>query len=164
MTEGTGFASWCIVELMGHVTLVGYVSETEIGGSKLLRIDVPASKGMQAFSSLFGTSAVYKMTPVDEETVTAVCERQQQQPFSSWELKQAFNDWAKVNREKLEAEITDKVRRELTHGPAEICPGFNDQGNGFCATCGAFESDHSDEHPDADPDDDRFEDEDGCLL
>jgi hypothetical protein len=100
---------------MGHVTLAGYVTETEVGGGKLFKIDVPASVGMQPFISLFGAASVYKMTPVDEASVTALCERQQQQPFQSWELKQAFNDWAKEHRDALKNEIREEVRRELTH-------------------------------------------------
>lgn len=136
MTEA--FQSWCIVELMGHVTLAGYVTETEIGGGKLMRIEVPQSKGMQAFTSFFGATSVYKMTPVDEETVQTLCKRQQQQPFQSWELKQAFNDWAAEHREALKSQLRDEVRRELTHDAGEDDNlDDNDDPVGGFACCGA---------------------------
>lgn len=115
-----GFAAWCIVELMGHVTLAGYVTEAELGGGKLFRIDVPPSDRMQAFTTMFGASAIYKMTPVDEATVRAVCERKQQQPFTSWELQSAFNDWAEAKKEELKDRLREEVRRELTHQAEDV--------------------------------------------
>jgi hypothetical protein len=121
--EVAGFRAWCIVELMGHVTLAGFVTETEIGGGKLMQIDVPKSKGMQPFTSFFGSSSVYKLTPVDEETVRTYCERAQQQPFQSWELKSAFNDWAAEHREELKDELRQEVRRELAHDPTDPTDG-----------------------------------------
>jgi hypothetical protein len=113
-----GFRSWCIVELMGHVTLAGFVSEAEIGGGKLMKIDVPPSRGAQAFTSYFGSSSVYKLTPVDEATVLAICSRAAQQPFSSWELQKAFEERLGAVKEDLKKEAREEVSRELTHQPA----------------------------------------------
>jgi hypothetical protein len=118
VSEQTSFKSWCIVELMGHVTLAGFVRETEIGGGKLFQIEVPASNGAQAFTSFFGSSSVYKMTPVDEATVTAICSRKAQQPFTSWELQQAFDKMINVHKDKLRDQVRDELRRELEHKPA----------------------------------------------
>ena len=39
MTEAA-FEGWCILELMGHRRLAGYVSEQEIADSKMLGLDV----------------------------------------------------------------------------------------------------------------------------
>ena len=36
-----GFEGWAIVELMGHRRLGAWVSETEIGGASMLRLDIP---------------------------------------------------------------------------------------------------------------------------
>lgn len=129
MTEA--FKSWCIVELMGHVTLAGYVTETEIGGGKLMRIDVPQSKNMQAFTSFFGASSVYKMTPVDEHTVRALCEGQQQQPFSAWSLQQAFSDWAKAREitrqlDALPHEGTGEDPADDGEDPCDACGGVGE--------------------------------------
>ena len=43
MTETTEktFEGWAIVELMGHRRLAGYVTETELAGAPMLRLDVP---------------------------------------------------------------------------------------------------------------------------
>lgn len=45
MTAATNepFASWAVLELMGHRQLVGYLQEVEIAGGKMFRIDVPES-------------------------------------------------------------------------------------------------------------------------
>ncbi len=132
MTGQESFSAWCIVELMGHVTLAGFVSETEVGGGKLMKIDVPPSRGMPAFSSLFGAASIYKMTPVDEETVLALCDREQQQPFQSWSLREAFNGWAKEHRDALKEKIRDEVRRELEHQPETQDPERHEQPDEEC--------------------------------
>jgi hypothetical protein len=116
-TEQQRFESWCIVELMGHVTLTGFVRETEIGGGKLFQIEVPASNGAQKFTTFFGSSSVYKLTPVDRATVIAICTRKAQQPFTSWELQQAFSDMIAVHKDKLRDQVRDELRRELEHKP-----------------------------------------------
>jgi hypothetical protein len=118
-TEQQRFESYCIVELMGHVTLAGFVRETEIGGGKLFQIEVPASKGAQAFTSFFGSSSVYKLTPVDQATVMAICSRKAQQPFTSWELQQAFSEMIDAHKDKLRDQVRDELRRELEHKPAD---------------------------------------------
>jgi len=38
------FEGWCVLELMGHRRLAGYVSEQEIAGADMLRIDVPSTR------------------------------------------------------------------------------------------------------------------------
>ena len=42
----------CVLDLMGHRRLAGYVSEQEIAGAGMLRIDVPAEAGLQFYSLL----------------------------------------------------------------------------------------------------------------
>lgn len=40
-TDRTPFEGWAILELMGHRRLAGYVRETELAGTGMLRLDVP---------------------------------------------------------------------------------------------------------------------------
>lgn len=107
-----GFRGWCVVELMGHTTLAGFVSEQEIAGSALVRIDVPETDKGPGFSKIVGTGAIFGITPVDEATVRTICENPQQ-PFSSWELQTAFRKYYAAQLEKDMPGIEDRVRRAL---------------------------------------------------
>ncbi len=66
MVNEQKFESWAIVELFGHQTIVGLVSEATIGGCSFLRVDVPASDDDKAYTKFFSNGAVYSMTPIDE--------------------------------------------------------------------------------------------------
>lgn len=79
-SEGT-FDAWAIVELMGHKRLAGRVTEQTIGGANLLRVDVPAAGGHDAFCKLFGASAIYCITPVSEAIARAATERLREDPI-----------------------------------------------------------------------------------
>lgn len=123
MSEETkGFRGWCVVELMGHVTLAGFLSEQEIAGSALLRIDVPETDVGPAFSKMVGTSAIYGITPVDEQTVRAICSEAPQRPFSSWELESAFRKYYDARLERERPAIEEAVRHQLAHEPGSSEP------------------------------------------
>ena len=59
---------WVIIELFGHQRIAGFASETVIAGSAFIQVDVPAVGNDKAFTRLYGPSAIYSMTFVDEET------------------------------------------------------------------------------------------------
>lgn len=116
MSDDTiGFRGWCIVELMGHVTLAGFVSEQEIAGTKMIRIDVPESERGPKFTKLVGAGSIYGITPVDEDTVQMMCRESTPQPFSSYELQTAFRRYYKTQLERDMPRIRDEVQRSLTH-------------------------------------------------
>lgn len=68
---------------MGHAKLAGLVTEVELGGAKLLRVDVPevrerpargyygAQPAIPAYTRMVGGSAIYAITPMTED----VCRR-----------------------------------------------------------------------------------------
>lgn len=61
------FEGWCIVEIMGHQTFAGYVSEKAIAGAGMLQIDVPeVDERHPAFTKIFSPSAIYGLTPTTE--------------------------------------------------------------------------------------------------
>ncbi len=80
------FEGWAILEIMGHQKFAGYVSTQAVAGSSMLRIDVPAVEGHQAFSKLFGTSSIYAMTPVDEEVAKAMAKSLRKAPVDLYEF------------------------------------------------------------------------------
>lgn len=82
-----GFAEWAIVELMGHVKMAGYVTEAELFGSKLARIDIPGPDD-KFVTQYFGGSSVYRITPTTEEIARAVAKHNSPAPVHRWELAQ----------------------------------------------------------------------------
>jgi acyl-CoA reductase-like NAD-dependent aldehyde dehydrogenase len=61
------FEGWCVVELFGHHQIAGYVSEQTIGGCGFVRVDVPATGGLDAHTKLYGEKAIYAIHPCTEE-------------------------------------------------------------------------------------------------
>ncbi len=82
MTEDTNM--WAIVELMGHNRIAGKVSEQTIAGQAFLRVDVPKSERQPAYSKFFSGSAIYAITPSNEETVTLAAQRLDVRPVDPW--------------------------------------------------------------------------------
>jgi hypothetical protein len=89
MTEA--YEGWAIVELMGHRRLAGYVREAEQYGATMLRLDVPdAEDGSDLIATQFyGGSAIYCVTPTDEDTARKVAALAQPSPVQRWELRAA---------------------------------------------------------------------------
>lgn len=66
--------AWALVELFGHQRIVGYLSQQTFGSGVLFRVDVPdltkdGKTVRVGFTRYFGLSAIYSITPVDEDTV-----------------------------------------------------------------------------------------------
>jgi hypothetical protein len=94
MTEPAGktesahseFAEWCVLELMGHRRLAGYVTEQEIAGAAFLRIDVPGAEGQPDATQFYRPGVVYAITPTTEEIARAVARGNRPAPVHRWEL------------------------------------------------------------------------------
>jgi len=80
------FESWAIVELFGHSTIAGFVSEQEIAGSSMIRVDVPKINDREPFTRIFGHGAIYGITPTTEENATAVAASIDYRPVSLYLL------------------------------------------------------------------------------
>lgn len=59
------YEGWAIVELMGHRQVAGRVSEVQIAGATLLRVDVPG-RDETVVSQFYGGASIYCLTPCDE--------------------------------------------------------------------------------------------------
>lgn len=81
---------WAVVELMGHAKLAGLVTEVEMGGAKLLRVDVPDvperperpderyyahQEAIPGYTRFVGGSAIYAITPMTEEVCRKAAEQ-----------------------------------------------------------------------------------------
>lgn len=84
VTEQVKFEGFAIVELMGRSVVAGYVSEIVVAGAAMLRVDVPAVGEQKGFSKLYGGSAIYAITPTDEETAKRAAENLRQRPVEPW--------------------------------------------------------------------------------
>jgi len=79
------FEEWAIVELFGHNTIAGQVSEQTIGGASFVRVDVPPVDGDgSGFTKLYGAAAIYAITPTTEEIATAAAARLAVRPVTPW--------------------------------------------------------------------------------
>ncbi len=65
---------WALVELMGHRSLAGRVTEVQRFGATLMRIDIPGES--DAFTTQFyGGQAIYCVTPTTEELARKAASR-----------------------------------------------------------------------------------------
>ena len=76
------FEGHAIVEIMGHQTFAGYVSEQVVGGGAMVRVDVPAVGDEPAFTKLFGVASIYCITPVSEDVAFLAAKRTHSAPVS----------------------------------------------------------------------------------
>lgn len=104
MTEIPKLDCWAVVELFGHQQIAGKVSEHAIGGASLLRVDVPELPGIPertierygqnykvatvpaspGFTKFFGASAIYSLTPCDEQTALRVAQSMRVVPIQAY--------------------------------------------------------------------------------
>lgn len=77
------YEGWAIVEQMGHRSTVGKVSEEEVYGAKMLRIDVPvfgrikSDDDPQVYVTRYcGGPSLYQVTPLDAETAIDMARKQ----------------------------------------------------------------------------------------
>lgn len=85
---------WCVLELLGHRRLAGFVRPVELGGHVLLRLDVPkpetaSEAGPWAATQFYSPSAVYCITPCTMETAVRSAGVGKVEPVSRWELPAA---------------------------------------------------------------------------
>ncbi|MBZ5662729.1 MAG: acetyltransferase [Acidobacteriia bacterium] len=85
-TNGESFDTWAIVELMGHRKLAGRVSEQIIAGVPLLRIDVPQCVAAPGFTTYYGASSIYSLTPTTEAICRAYTAAHRERPVQAYEL------------------------------------------------------------------------------
>ena len=92
------FESWAIVELFGHNQLAGKVTTETIAGQEFVRIDVPKTDKVPAFTKYHLPSAVYGLTPVDEDYATRMASRINAQPINDYKHNEVIGE---IIKEKL---------------------------------------------------------------
>lgn len=91
MTETSEpFATWCIVELLGHRRAAGHLQEVQIAGAGFLRLDIPATDGHPAQTQFIAPGSVYALHPTTQDLATAAAARFRPIPVHAWELAPAL--------------------------------------------------------------------------
>ncbi|HET8631639.1 MAG TPA: hypothetical protein VFL91_29810 [Thermomicrobiales bacterium] len=90
--ERKPFREWAIIELLGHRRLAAYVTEVEVAGAGMLRLDVygvaPAdgTDERPALTQFVNPASVYCLTPTTEAIARGVAAANLPQPVARWEL------------------------------------------------------------------------------
>jgi len=103
MNTSEKFDLWCIVELFGHAKIAGRCTEQNIAGTNMLRVDVPETDSIPAFTRFFGSGAIYAINPVDEQTARFMADKLQVKPIDSWNVSEII----KKHNEKLLINASD---------------------------------------------------------
>lgn len=70
------YEGWAMLELMGHRQRVGRVSEAEVYGGKMLRIDIPIGDlNADVVTEFYGCSSIYAMRPISEDVAREYAKR-----------------------------------------------------------------------------------------
>lgn len=78
---------WAILELMGHRRLAGYVTEQEVAGHGMLRIEIPgASDEAPTTTQFYSPSSLYCLTPTTKEVAKVAARSSRPAPIHPWEL------------------------------------------------------------------------------
>lgn len=104
-----GFREWCICEFMGHLRIIGLVTEQELFGARLLRLDIPGPVGSDAHTEYFSGNSIYRLTPVSEQVArNLIAGGESVRPVTPWELRQLKADLAEQGKiERLGQTLVD---------------------------------------------------------
>lgn len=103
---------WAIVEIFGHQRIAGFLSEQTIGGQSFVRVDVPELPGgsdsygrptgaIAAHSKLYGGSAIYAITPVDETIALVSAQSIRHTPVTAYGVAEALRNMPEEQRTRL---------------------------------------------------------------
>jgi len=95
-----------VLELMGHRRLGGFLSEVEVGGQVMLRIDVPSEPAVTQF---YSASAVYAITPTTEEIARGLASRMRPSPVHRYELPAVMAPVSNDDGDLVEVDEWDRV-------------------------------------------------------
>lgn len=67
------FEAWGVVEVMGHNRAAGRITEEQLAGATMLRVDIPEGDGFRTV--YYGSSAIFGVHVTDEERARAAAAR-----------------------------------------------------------------------------------------
>lgn len=78
---------WCLIELFGHQKIAGHVTEQNIAGVNMLRVQVPATETTPEFTKFYGGAAIYAINPIDEVSAIALVNQLKVSPVVPWSIQ-----------------------------------------------------------------------------
>jgi len=124
-TEREAFEGWCLLELMGHRKLAGFVREATIAGGSFVRIDIPGREGPAVVATQFySPGSIYAITPVTEDIARRFAERQQPEPVAEWELPRRLPPSPRLGDDDESGPVDLRAEEVCDHGvrEADYCP------------------------------------------
>lgn len=91
-SPNTKFEHWALVELMGHQSVAGRVSEESVAGQSFLRVDIPHASGETACTRFYSPSAVYCISPVDRQIAIGLAAKHKVRPVTIYDLQRLIQD------------------------------------------------------------------------
>jgi hypothetical protein len=89
MEEQKPDAMFAIVEVMGHQTYAGKLTEQVLAGAGFIRVDVPEipengryAEAQPGFTKLISPASIYAITPCSEEVAVAAARRTRSAPMN----------------------------------------------------------------------------------
>ena len=98
------FESWALVELFGHNQLCGLVTTETIAGQEFVRIEVPKTNKTPAFTKYHLPTAIYGITPIEEDYAKRMSEKIDAQPINDYKHNEVISE---IIKERL-AEMSQK--------------------------------------------------------
>ena len=86
MKDVSGLNGWALIEIFGHTRLAGKISEESLGGSSLLRVDVPDENGGTKMTKFLGVASIFSITMTTEEIARKAAKSIDAAPISVYEL------------------------------------------------------------------------------
>lgn len=86
LDEQNTFGVWGILELMGHLKYGGFITEEQLFGTTVGRIDIPGPNGTIT-TRYFGGSALNGLTPCTAEVAKAFAVKNQPRPVHLFQLE-----------------------------------------------------------------------------
>jgi hypothetical protein len=96
---------WGVVEIMGHRTRAGALSDATIGGATMLRIEHPTRPdhtGNEPLCEYYAPSAIFAIRPCSQEDATAVAGRVWPEPVYRPALSPALDDLVDFDPDEVE--------------------------------------------------------------
>ncbi len=75
-----------IVQVKGHVTLAGWVTEESHFGTEMCRVDVPSVSDVEGFTIFYEGQTLYSVTPCDKVTMLEAVRRFRPRPIAVYVL------------------------------------------------------------------------------
>lgn len=92
MSKDNGFETWALVELYGHNRIAGKVTEQVFGNTSMIRIDVPKTESLPAWTKIVGIGAIYAINPMAEDDAIRMASSIGAKPITVFDMQAMFRE------------------------------------------------------------------------